>query len=66
MLLTSFTPLERPLIITHVNVVAMDSERVIQDQTVGIEDGYIRTITLPATSIVRQRTRCTSTGVANS
>ncbi len=44
MLLTNFTPLDRPLMITHVNVVPMDSERVIEDQTVAIENGHIQTI----------------------
>jgi uncharacterized protein YacL len=37
--------LVRPLMITHVNVVPMDSERVVQDQSVVIDDGLIRTVT---------------------
>jgi imidazolonepropionase-like amidohydrolase len=44
MLLTSLRPLDRPLTITHVHLVPMDSERVIQDQTVAIDDGRIQAI----------------------
>src|SRR5438552_13972073 len=44
MLLTSKRPLDRPLAIRHVNVVPMESERVLHDHTVVIEDGRIQAI----------------------
>lgn len=33
-----------PLAITHVNVLAMDENRLLTDQTVILEDGYIRVL----------------------
>jgi imidazolonepropionase-like amidohydrolase len=44
MLLTSLPTLTRPLAITHVNVVPMDTERVLADYTVSIEDGRISAV----------------------
>jgi hypothetical protein len=35
---------QRPLVITHVNVIPMDAERVLPDQTVVIEQGKIKAI----------------------
>jgi cytosine/adenosine deaminase-related metal-dependent hydrolase len=41
MLLTEAKPVDRPLAITHVNVVPMDTERVLPDRTVVIAGGQI-------------------------
>jgi hypothetical protein len=42
--LKSLVPASQPVAITHVTVVPMDSERVLAEQTVVIEDGRIRTV----------------------
>jgi hypothetical protein len=46
-LLWAQTPVDsrqRPLVITHVNVIPMDAERILADQTVVIEQGKIKAI----------------------
>lgn len=43
--LSQGSPLVREVVISHVNVIPMDSERVLKDQTVVIENGRIAKIT---------------------